>query len=162
MSTARRASGTVIIPLMPTGSFVVFVNHSTSAHVSRAWYSGFGPRGLGAISIALRVEKDEAAHGGDGDRPGERHAEEARPKVDRAHVHEDVLLDGEAVEVAAVTAQRPFRLGAAVAEVPRLPGQPLLGGAADLGQSDEARARELGHDVSAPGTAGGASRRTPS
>src|SRR5205823_214271 len=108
------------------------------------------------------MEEDETAHGRDGHRPGERHAEEARPEVDRAHVHEDVLLDGEAVEVAAVTAQRAFRLGAAVAEVPRLPGQSLLRGAADLRQRDEARARELGHDVSAPGTAGGASRRTPS
>ena len=54
MSTARRASATVMMPLSPTGSFVVFISHSTSAHVSPDWKSGSGPRGLGAISMASR------------------------------------------------------------------------------------------------------------
>ena len=43
-----------MMPLRPTGSLVVFMSQSTSAQVSPDWKSGSGPRGLGAISMALR------------------------------------------------------------------------------------------------------------
>src|SRR5207244_10822103 len=81
-------------------------------------------------------------------RPPDRHAEEARAEVDLAHVDEDVLLDGQTLQVAAVAAERRLRLGANVAEVPRLARQALAGSTADLGQRDEARGpRSLAHGV---------------
>ena len=91
------------------------------------------------LHVAVGVEQDEAAHGRHGHGPGQGYAEEARAQIDLAHVHEDVLLDGESVEVAAIATECRLRLGAARAEVPHLAGQALQGGAADLGQRDEAR-----------------------
>ena len=106
------------------------------------------PRPPRHLDVALRVKEDETSHGRDGHRPRERDAEEARPEIDRAHVDQDVLLDGEAVEVAAVAAKGSLGLGAAVAEVPRLAGEARLGGAANLGQRDEARRLgRLAHDL---------------
>src|SRR5213078_1086458 len=96
------------------------------------WSVGL-PRPARHLDVALGVEEDEAAHRRDGHRPRERHAEKARSEIDRADVDEDILLDGEAVEVAAVAAERRLRLGAAVAEVPHLAGQALPGRTADLG-----------------------------
>src|SRR5438128_6665008 len=109
------------------------------------------------LHVALGVEKDEAAHGRDRHRPREGHAEEARAEVDLADVDEDVLLDREAVEVAAVAAERRLRLGAAVAEVPHLARQALASGTANLGQRDETRG--LAHAAVLYATTGGNRRR---
>src|SRR3989454_906223 len=173
MSTARRASRTVMIPL------VVELEHLrrlAGLGDLLDWPPGGAAQPLERVGlrrptrhlhIALGVEEDEAAHGRDGHRPRERHAEEARAEVDLAHIDEDVLGDGQTVEVAAVAAARRLRLGAAVAEVPRLARQALAGGATDLGQRDEARGpRSLAHGVvlyalvSDPRTGGGASQST--
>src|SRR5262249_36550062 len=99
------------------------------------------------LDVALGMEEDEAAHGRDADGRRERHAEQARAQVDLTHVDEDVLRDGEPVDVALVAAQRRLRLAAAVAEVPGLTGEPRAGGSANLGKCREG-AREflcLGH-----------------
>src|SRR3989454_781638 len=79
------------------------------------------------LHIALGVEEDEAAHGRDGHWPRERHAEEARAEVDLAHIDEDVLGDGQTVEVAAVAAGRRPRLRAARGRGPPPPGQARAG-----------------------------------
>jgi hypothetical protein len=85
------------------------------------------------------VEEDQAAHRRDRHRPRERHAEKARAEVDLAHVDEDVLLDGEAVQMAAVAAAGRLRLRPAGAEVPDRAGEAPPGGLADLAERDEAR-----------------------
>src|SRR5207244_12761492 len=72
----------------------------------------------------------------------ERHPEQARAQVDLSHVHQHVLRDREAVQVASIAAQGRFRLAAAVAEVPRFAREARVGGATELGQCRE-RSGEL-------------------
>src|SRR5205823_9474867 len=59
-----------------------------------------------------------------------------------SHVHQHVVRDREAVQVASIAAQGRFRLAAAVAEVPRFAREARVGGATELGQCRE-RSGEL-------------------
>src|SRR5882672_3539645 len=89
------------------------------------------------LDVALGMEEDQATHRRDADGRRERHSEQARAQIDLAHVHEHVLCDREAIQVAAVAVQSRFRLAAAVAEVPRFASEARVGGTADLRERRE-------------------------
>src|SRR5437867_3477238 len=158
ISDARLASRGVMIPLSPTGSFVVFISQSTSSHVSRCWKLGSGPRGFGATAIAARgppchlaitlgMEQDETAHRRDGNRPRQTMPEQGRREIDLPDVDEHVLADREAVEASAIATHRRLGFRAARAEVPRLARQARMRGATNLGKRDELRFGRWGsHD----------------
>src|SRR4030095_13188847 len=94
------------------------------------------------LDVALGMEEDQTAHGRDADGRRERHAEQPGAQIDLSHVHEHVLRDREAIQVAPVAAQRRFGFAAAIAEVPRFASEARVGSAADLGKSCK-WAREL-------------------